>query len=496
MRVFLKRGALFVLVMMAGIFPVLRSLGYQNTDTEVLLVMAALSFLGFGIASLVSRCPALERWILSIFVYWLLDSFLPGRAVSTVIGIVGGVVSVFLFNSRFAENARAALVVFCIFWLLGCYAEPARKLLHPIDLGAGKEFAEKQSASKNLRPIVHFILDEQMSPRTAPETLPEGHPAAYEIDHFVKRGFVVHSNVTASSSQTRTSISQTMAYEEKENSTRSIDSFENDIVQNKYFEHLNSKGYRISAIISTHLNLCTKHVVDDCRYYGWSTVTTLTGFEDKKIDRVVMALLALHTTFGDNKSRYHVLAYQIVKEVMKLLKIGPRYKISGFARPVQMFDVNGAIREDLKKLELGDLRFYHILLPHFPYVLSSDCNLNRFPQWAAASRYAVWPVERRFVYSAYWDQSACAHKQIFEIIDLIKSTHGRLDPIIIVHGDHGSRIDGATTSGNSREMLETYFAVYRREFADKAVEKITPTRLPKIFKQTLDESDFRYSAEK
>lgn len=73
----------------------------------------------------------------------------------------------------------------------------------------------------------------------------------------------------------------------------------------------------------------------------------------------------------------------------------------------------------------GEALIFHALLPHYPYVFSADCRINPIEEWA---RTHAGP-DRQAKYEA---QRACTEllaRQAF--VD---------DAIILVHGDHGTRI--------------------------------------------------------
>ena len=118
----------------------------------------------------------------------------------------------------------------------------------------------------------------------------------------------------------------------------------------------------------------------------------------------------------------------------------------------------------------GETYFIHLLLPHFPFVLDRNCNINppskwRWPLWAPESAIAGTALES--IYAAYGEQLQCTHSRTMRLIDAImKSTVGS-QTIFIIHGDHGARIHSKIShldhSKQSEPILmdglDTFFAV-------------------------------------
>jgi len=80
------------------------------------------------------------------------------------------------------------------------------------------------------------------------------------------------------------------------------------------------------------------------------------------------------------------------------------------------------LEKEQDKSPFGRYEYIHLILPHFPSVLKSDCSYN--PDLSSTS-----PGE----------QSDCATKLILRFIDCLKSLDRYTNSIIIMHGDHGSR---------------------------------------------------------
>jgi hypothetical protein len=89
-------------------------------------------------------------------------------------------------------------------------------------------------------------------------------------------------------------------------------------------------------------------------------------------------------------------------------------------------------------------------------------NQVRAPLWVA--RHIALEYEAAATERAYWEQAACTHDRLMAIVDAILASTGGKDAVILVHGDHGSRlstrvIDETTSESVRRHTLLAHFAV-------------------------------------
>lgn len=78
-----------------------------------------------------------------------------------------------------------------------------------------------------------------------------------------------------------------------------------------------------------------------------------------------------------------------------------------------------------KSLGRGEAIIFHALLPHYPYAYTADCELKPLDQWAR-------PHAGKDRLESYAEQRQCA--------EMLARRAFRDDAIILVHGDHGTRI--------------------------------------------------------
>jgi len=131
------------------------------------------------------------------------------------------------------------------------------------------------------------------------------------------------------------------------------------------------------------------------------------------------------------------------------------------------------LKTEAFSLRAGTLTVIHLLLPHFPYIYDRNCRIRPRAEWLDASNEEVWPGmnspdSRRERYSMYFDQVMCTQKMLAQLFTRFESMDHYQDAIVIVHGDHGSRIaltrarvqfQGKMTPEDFVDAFSTLFAV-------------------------------------
>ena len=95
----------------------------------------------------------------------------------------------------------------------------------------------------------------------------------------------------------------------------------------------------------------------------------------------------------------------------------------------------------------GTAYFGHLLLPHFAYVFDRDCRVIPDPaNWLNNAEALVAPpfrnteATRSARYQRYFEQVRCLHRMLAEIFAALGQADRFDRAIVILHGDHGSRI--------------------------------------------------------
>jgi arylsulfatase A-like enzyme len=106
-----------------------------------------------------------------------------------------------------------------------------------------------------------------------------------------------------------------------------------------------------------------------------------------------------------------------------------------------------ALWQSILELPEGNVAFAHLLLPHSPYVTNTDCTIRTsLQEW----KYNVLSSTRGDVpntkdsrenhYREYFKQVQCVYLKLDELFKRMDDAGLFENSVIIIHGDHGSRI--------------------------------------------------------
>jgi hypothetical protein len=122
------------------------------------------------------------------------------------------------------------------------------------------------------------------------------------------------------------------------------------------------------------------------------------------------------------------------------------------------------LEEDLEQAGPGKVFFVHLIMPHHPYVYERDCGIQlQGNDWLLAGDKSLAPrrnddASRGLRYPLYLDQLICTNNTIQQLLENLSHKPWWNDAIVVLHGDHGSRIDrGPPYFPTVEEMVEQDF---------------------------------------
>jgi hypothetical protein len=100
--------------------------------------------------------------------------------------------------------------------------------------------------------------------------------------------------------------------------------------------------------------------------------------------------------------------------------------------------------KDLASAQRGQFFLAHVMMPHYPYIFDDQCRQHPPEMWLsredpAAGDVHNTPAGRALRYDRYVEQLRCTMRRVDEVIEAIPAEL-RTDAVVLVHGDHGSRI--------------------------------------------------------
>jgi hypothetical protein len=166
--------------------------------------------------------------------------------------------------------------------------------------------------------------------------------------------------------------------------------------------------------------------------------------------------------------------------------------------PIPVLPVLRRLEHDLRRSARGQAYFAHLLIPHYPYVLDESCRVrDRIAEWLYNVVAHDVPVpntadSRTERYRRYFAQIRCQQALLGRLFDAMRDAGVWHDALVLVHGDHGSRIvrrmpfaenAGLLTAEDFRDTFSTLFALRAPGVPAGVVQG--PRALPGLLREAL-----------
>lgn len=303
--------------------------------------------------------------------------------------------------------------------------------------------------------LIHLVLDEHIGIEGFPSSMSSGNLIKAKVRRFYEQqGFKVYGAAYGHYFETYDAIPNFLNFS-AEPAVQSLavgKAPPYEVTRNQYFQLLQQRRYRLHVVGAGYLDFCTKsrQFTSDCQDYHSSSLASLTALDIPVLDKTGLLLGSFITMY----QRY-IRLLQLCETSFRIVL--QRYGIS-FSLPadsiwtypyIRPYSANAmqaldGLWKNLIGLPPGHAVFAHIMLPHSPYIYHRDCAPRRLVEWKERmddipedSRTRTLREER---YRLYFDQMECLLTKLQELFDQMKAKGIFNDSIIIVHGDHGSRL--------------------------------------------------------
>jgi hypothetical protein len=336
--------------------------------------------------------------------------------------------------------------------LLGTLVMPARDLW-PVSGPPLTEPAPRQ----DIPFVLHIVLDEHIGI--------EGNPREFDPDRAVadhvrgvyqEHGFRVYGRAYSNYYRTIMTLSNLLNYTSSDDPAAYVPypyGYRQTLEENAWFDLLDSKGYRIRVYQTEYLAFGED--ADAPRPGGPVSSVTVPMNSINPLAPVEMPAV--------DKARFIMGNYTKLSWILSSLR--DRYRdlrLSGLGRALALpiWDQSGEqlgtltamnaldlLEQDLDHAGPGRAFFAHVLIPHFPYTYDRDCEILEMKDgWLEWGDPDLVPlkndgISRGIRYRAYQDQLVCAANRIGGLLEKLAREPWWDDAVVVVHGDHGSRID-------------------------------------------------------
>lgn len=470
------------------LLPVLSHVGYGPLSTEFLAMAVAAIALGLAVdlaARTWHRSPELIAVLVGMnsLVYLGIKVLPPLVAVAIALGF--GAVAFAWARRNLGVTMHVLALMFAAQVVLAAALAPQAITLvretrkPPIDRAA----------------VIHILLDEATGLAAYPRDAVAEGDVAKLAESLVSRGFMVFSRAYSADTKTQFALAR-MFNKSSENPGSVLTDAGNWHLHRAPALDEIGRDMALDLTFTTYVDLRsalkTNHnVIREVVYDGGLPAASLVRNGASMSDRAqvaaglswnwlrvggspIVAAADAHTSFGKS----------ITASVHPLWRTHPLVSLD--------------LLTDLEKrltccLERGTYVFAHVLLPHYPFVFDARCRLYPASQWLNGNVHQYGATDtlesRRERYRRMFEQATCANSHITSLADRVLARPKMGDTVVLVHGDHGSRItienrkgvDAAAYSDADyeRDNRGTFLAVRMPGLAPGIVER--PVRVDDVY---------------
>lgn len=419
---------------------------FGRPEAVVLPLVAML--LGVAIALIGHRAGGLIEWLsFSALLYIFVDlQFDLEKSIPTLV-----VVGACLALPQLIRTRRALITCFT----LGAFDLASLPRPAMVSQLARAPTATRPKGSLPL--LLHVVLDEQWGIggfRAAGDSA----TADFLTDFYRQRGFEVYEAAYSRSDLTRESIAEVMSLGSRMVPAARVPETASypagfRLLVNPYFERLRELGFSIQVYQTTHLDHCHSAgiLVESCETVPANSIANIGYLRGPWMGRAVLA------------GRYFL---NLTSHTYVRLKRPPDSSVWRRSNAGRALAELGDVRDAIARRPGGGTAiFVHVLLPHRPFEVNADC--RAYPDPGQRVGYetpkhlsdSVW----HSILARYAAQDHCVHRALAELLAAVDSTVGRDGAIVIVHGDHGSRLqqnepEGVAVSRLDQQQLNSLFS--------------------------------------
>lgn len=444
---FLLRAGAWLLVLYGSFANLLNYHDYPLLTPEVLVVALGL----FGVGAVMALVHMLSAPRLS----FLMTGILIGFAVDlndigewpVILGATaGGIAAAYLFDRVILKLLCAAFAAVAVFQLASVTFNEGRTPTPTFTPAA------QSPRAAGPPPLVHVVFDAYlgMSGMRDDEASFSDLRRRNE-DFFRARGFRLFGGAYSEHRDTANAIPAMLSFDRAPFAKDSPEARKAPPAL-EYFIRLERLGYRTHVLRTDYLNLCTNQPIAACTSPPLSHMLVLRHIEMSTIDRAkVIATVLLGMTELPHEGLNRFL--QAPNDAAP-----PR---DALLISLTALESLGTVEQMLGDIRSGDAVVAHIILPHDPFVLDADCRLQPRNRW----RVAADPTPRGAREAAYGLHMRCALKSLDRLLAVLDRTPEGQRAVVIVHGDHGSRmVDHIPRTGvrglTTRDFAMTYSTVF------------------------------------
>ena len=418
-------------VILASMVNFLQFNRYPVLSVEVAIVLCGILALALVVGFVHHRQRALGQAILeSLLIFFVVDQN-GGSAAAALAALVVGAIVLAARRSLLPFLGVAAGITLFV-GIIGIGTAPNA---HP----TRAQSLPPQFDARRLPAIVHIVLDEHIAPGGLPDDNPGSAIMADQLRRFyLTRGFRLYDRAYSEHMHTVNSIPSILNFGTIQ-AAGSDPSEGTTLRRSAYFDRLRARGYQISIRQSDFIDYCAAGPARRCATYdsaSLAVVATSTLSLGERARLIAARFLLLSPTAETMGQIYLALAGKLMRAGLPVHMPDLGLPLAGRVSSLSALNAFDEMIGDLRRLTRGEVYFAHMLLPHYPHATNPDCSIKPLDDWMI--RRSREPRRKRE--QGYFDQMRCAMKKLDEAFEALDASPAGRDAIVIVHGDHGSRL--------------------------------------------------------
>ena len=424
-----------------GLFNLEVAIGVMSIAGIAVLCSVVMMFGGFVVQNVVLFS------LIMLFINIQYSSIEPG-----IFGCILGSLGILLLVLK-EKSLPVATAIFATIFLVSTVQFGFSKDVQAVEFGVSSSETQPVPFSR----IIHLILDEHIGLEGIPLDISGGTELKARLLQFYQHyGFLTFGGAYSHYFYTENSVSNLVNFTSSAKHRKYFkeEGGPNTLLNNRYFEALSQAGYRLNVLWGHHIDYCSQSsaAIDQCIQIPANGLQLTQDVQMKTLDRVQLifaAYLSRSSIYTHAKDYYlrsqdQLLAYGIA------LPSGSwdRHKVT----TLPYLHALDRLWDNIVKLPPGNALFAHLLIPHAPYLTNVDCSIKTsIDEWKYESlmfrhdalygqKDANTVGSRKEHYQQYFKQVECLYTRLEDLFERMQASGIWENSLIIIHGDHGSRI--------------------------------------------------------
>ncbi len=419
---------------------------YPVFSLEVMWLLGILFVTALCVGLLCSRIsPAISNLVTALALFLVFVLQLNPSFSGLVVGLIaiGGVL--FVFKQRLRRVGVYILAAI----LLGAWLDSR------LESNTDWSVDDPERVDKRLSPVVHILLDGFIGVAGLPDYPASGLIRRKMLTFFEVNDFELYTHAYSRFARTGESVYSAMNFRHTFDLSFGLQKLSDEqhvLQENGVFSMMESMGYRLNIYQTGHINMCRSNPanLDRCWQYDQPNIRSVLGAGDARMRFYAL----LKTLLSQSRVAKRMIENTEWNAVIEVANYNPT-----------LFDV---LSEDLGERPWGNYFYAHALIPHGPYIYQPGCTVSydHAPLLTSARTLEEPPLQGD-VYEVrnglYFGQIDCALDTLQSLFDDMKARGVYDRAVIVLHGDHGSRI--GRYQYLSEHMQDLSVADYRAGFS-------------------------------